>query len=351
LPEDTRDFTTFANFLACRATHYSIDLTADFDAKELHGSVTVRAMVLKDGCRELELDTRHLAVSAVWLVSPTSSAGAAQQELALGYQLRAGVVPEFGMGLSITLPPGLTAGQEVSVKVCYRTDSTQDNGAVQWCDAAQTLGKVHPYMYTQCQAIHCRSMLPCQDAPGVKATYDARLVVPESLVALMSAVAVGAAETDGVPRGEPAGKGLLAYRFVQRVPMSSYLIAIAIGKLESKRIGPRTRVWGEAGVVEAAASEFRDTELFLSIAEDLCGPYVWGRYDLLCMPPSFPYGGMENPCLTFVTPTLLAGDRSLANVVAHEIAHSWMGNLVTNRACCRRPDVTAHFFALSPPPT
>ena len=126
------------------------------------------------------------------------------------------------------------------------------------------------------------------------------------------------------------GNNTSTYHFVQEVPMSTYLVAIAGGALESRVIGPRSRVWCEAEMVEAAAYEFAETEQFIKTGEDLLGPYVWGQYDLLVLPPSFPYGGMENPCLTFVTPTLLAGDRSLANVVAHEIAHSWTGNLVTN---------------------
>lgn len=119
--------------------------------------------------------------------------------------------------------------------------------------------------------------------------------------------------------------------FVQDVPVPSYLIALAVGALESKQIGPRSHVWAEKEIIEECAYEFADTEQQLKTAEDICGPYVWGKYDLLVLPPSFPFGGMENPCLTFVTPTLLAGDRSLANVVAHEIAHSWTGNLITNR--------------------
>ena len=154
----------------------------------------------------------------------------------------------------------------------------------------------------------------------MKTTYDARVKVPSPLVALMSAVSTGSEIGKG---------GENWYFFEQKVPMSCYLIALAVGDLESRDIGQRTRVWSEPSMVELGAHEFAETEEFLRTAEDICGSYVWGRYDLLLLPPSFPYGGMENPCLTFVTPTLLAGDRSLANVVAHEISHSWMGNLVT----------------------
>jgi len=172
------------------------------------------------------------------------------------------------------------------------------------------------------QAIHARSFFPCQDTPGVKATYTAAVTVPDGLRALMSAIPLD----DGVPRDG----GLRTYRFEQKVPIPSYLVALAVGALESRDIGPRSRVWSEPSMVDAGAHEFAETEAFLAAGEEVAGPYLWGRYDLLLLPPSFPYGGMENPCLTFVTPTLLAGDRSLANVVAHEIAHSWFGNLITN---------------------
>uniref|UniRef100_A0A8C2DAK9 Leukotriene A4 hydrolase n=1 Tax=Cyprinus carpio TaxID=7962 RepID=A0A8C2DAK9_CYPCA len=174
------------------------------------------------------------------------------------------------------------------------------------------------------RATHCRSMIPCQDSPSVKHTYYAQVSVPKELVALMSALHDGQ-----VP--DPSDSSRVIYRFRQPVPMPSYLIAIVVGALESRKIGPRSRVWSEKENVDEAAFEFSETETMLKTAESLAGPYVWGQYDLLVMPPSFPYGGMENPCLTFVTPTVLAGDKSLAGVIAHEISHSWTGNLVTNR--------------------
>lgn len=134
-----------------------------------------------------------------------------------------------------------------------------------------------------------------------------------------------------VPQGTKTVGSVKHSAFIQDIPVPAYLIAIAVGALESRRIGPRSHVWAEKEIIEDCAYEFGETEQQLKTAEDICGPYVWGIYDLLVLPPSFAFGGMENPCLTFVTPTLLAGDRSLANVVAHEIAHSWTGNLITNR--------------------
>ncbi|XP_077450189.1 leukotriene A-4 hydrolase isoform X2 [Stigmatopora argus] len=167
-------------------------------------------------------------------------------------------------------------------------------------------------------------MLPCQDTPAIKHTYYAQVSVPKDLVAAMSAVR-------DWQEADPRDATRMVYRFRQNVAMPSYLIALVVGALESRQIGPRSTVWSEAEYVDRAAFEFSETEAMLKTAEDLAGPYVWGRYDILVLPPSFPYGGMENPCLTFATPTLLAGDKSLSNVIAHEISHSWTGNLVTNK--------------------
>ena len=171
-------------------------------------------------------------------------------------------------------------------------------------------------MFSQCQPIHARSIVPCQDTPAVKFTYDALVKHPKELTALMSAI---------IWR-----KGLEHTKFKQEVPIPAYLLALVVGDLVSRPLGPISNVWSEADNIDACAEEFSQTNEMLNIAIDICGPYVWKQYDLLVMPPSFPYGGMENPCLTFVTPTLLVGDKSLASIVAHEISHSWTGNLVTN---------------------
>merc|ERR550519_2614745 len=204
------------------------------------------------------------------------------------------------------------------MKLLVNYTTSPQSSALQWLSPQQTAGKALPYVFSQCEAIHCRSMLPCQDTPSVKAPYTAEITAPPGITVLMSAV----------PNGGPkeADNGKNKFSFSQKIPIQSYLIAIAAGAIESRKIGPRTHVWSEKEFVDKASFDFAETESFLQTAEELCGPYVWGNYDILVLPPSFAYGGMENPCMTFATPTLLSGDKSNAD----EIAHSWTGNLVTN---------------------
>lgn len=184
-----------------------------------------------------------------------------------------------------------------------------------------TLGKEHPFMYTQGEAILGRSLLPCQDTPAAKVSINANLTVKKPLVALYSGIRTGKIENNDTT----------TYSYRQKIPVPTYLIAIAAGAIESRILNDRTTVYAEKEIVDKSAWEFAETEKFIEAAESYLTPYEWAQYNILVLPPGFPYGGMENPTLTFVTPALIAGDRSLANVIAHEIAHSWTGNLVTNR--------------------
>ncbi|RDD36645.1 Leukotriene A-4 hydrolase [Trichoplax sp. H2] len=304
------DPTSFSNFDQCLVSHMSLDWSINFDTKRIEGNVTLATQVVADDVSKLILDTRDIAVTRIFDNDTGKD---------FNYSFTENI-PALGTALEIQLSETIR-GAKANICIEYKTDPNAS--AIQWLDPLQTSGKKQPYMFTQCQAIHARSLVPCQDIPGVKITYKAKLNVPSGLVAVTSAIRRG----DEIDTKDPTRKIFFSE---QSVPIPSYLIALAVGALESRRIGPRSHVWSEKETVDAGAFEFSETETMLKIAEDLLGPYLWDQYDLLLLPPSFPYGGMENPCLTFVTPTLLAGDKSLANVIAHEIAHSWTGNLVTN---------------------
>jgi aminopeptidase N len=285
-----------------RTRSWVLRLRVDFEQKILSGTVELRLASPAGGV--LDLDTKGLAIEGV---------AALGNGAAVPFDL-ASEEPILGRRLRLTLPPA-TEG----VVIRYRTGP--DAVGLQWLAPAQTEGKVHPFLFSQCQAIHARTLVPCQDCAVARVTYDAEVSVPAPLSAVMGAG----------PTGEgPAGPGWRTFRFGMPQAIPSYLLALAVGELEGRDLSARSRVWAEPGTVERAAWEFADTETLVRTAEALFGPYEWDRFDMLVLPPSFPYGGMENPRMTFLTPTLLAGDRSLVDVVAHELAHSWTGNLVTN---------------------
>ena len=269
---NVKEQSSFAEPQLAAVTHHDIRYTVDFEGKKLVGSVTYTVRKNDAAATEVVLDTNHLTLT----------------DLPQGASLDAELEP-FGRALRIPLPGDLAVDGVTSFTVGFET--TAASAALQFLAPSQTAGKGHPYLFTQCQAIHCRSMMPCQDAPGIKATYNAAVTVPSPLVAVMSAV----------PTGEPvadAAAGTVTYSFAQRIPISSYLIALAVGNLASRAIGPRSRVYAEPEVVEAAAYEFGETEAMIVAAEKLLGPYVWGEYNILCLPPSFPYG--ECPSLSLV---------------------------------------------------
>eukprot|EP01062_Namystynia_karyoxenos_P026766 TRINITY_DN20701_c0_g1_i1.p1 TRINITY_DN20701_c0_g1~~TRINITY_DN20701_c0_g1_i1.p1 ORF type:complete len:656 (+),score=170.93 TRINITY_DN20701_c0_g1_i1:78-2045(+) len=313
-----------------RQRHLSFDLAVDFTTRQLRGSVTVTAVRGPAGeeSGELVLDTRGQEISKITI-------GGFPCKFVLGDER-----DHLGRPLHITIPGG-AEGSEAQVCIEYATQPPQPSGeggcsALQFLSASQTQDKKLPYLFSQCQFIHARSLVPCQDTCEAKVTYDARIACPAELTPLMSAVRSDVPEELSEPPQSAAtpdgcaGKWN-AWRFTQTVPVPTYLIAIVCGGISSRRIGPRSHVWCEPSMLDACQHEFSDhTEKFIQAGEELCGPYEWGVYDLLVLPPSFPYGGMENPCLTFVTPSLIAGDRSQVGVVAHEISHSWSGNLVTN---------------------
>ncbi|WP_250461548.1 M1 family metallopeptidase [Microbulbifer litoralis] len=302
-PEPGVDYHSFANTEDYRVEHLDLDLAVDFDEKVLEGEAKLKFKRLTDGNPPLVLDTRDLDIQAV-------KAGHGGQMEAVKFSLGE-KDDHLGTPLKIQLPKNAT-----SVAIEYRT--SPDASGVQWLEPQQTAGKQHPFLFTQAQAIHARSFVPLQDTPSVRITYNATIRTPEELRAVMSADNDPQAEKDGV------------YEFEMPQPIPSYLLALAVGDLDFKAMGERTGVYAEPSLLDAAAKEFEDTESMLEVNEKVYGPYRWDRYDLLILPPSFPFGGMENPRLSFITPTVIAGDKSLVALIAHELAHSWSGNLVTN---------------------
>lgn len=296
---------SYANSDALRVRHAHIDLAVSFEKRELAGFVELSLERRDPAARELLLDTRDLRIEAVHAIDRDGQFR--RVEFALD-------APDPILGRALRIALGTEAER---VRVHYR--SSPEASGLQWLPPELTAGKRHPFLFTQSQAIHARSWVPLQDSPAVRFTWTARIATPKGLLARMAA--------NNHPHDAADGD----YRFDMRQPVPSYLLALAVGELKFAPLGERSGVYAEPAVLDAAAHEFADTERMIEITEALYGPYRWGRYDLLVLPASFPFGGMENPCLTFLTPTVIAGDRSLVELIAHELAHSWSGNLVTNR--------------------
>ena len=295
---------TYSNVQQIRTRHIALDLAVDFRKSELAGTVTLELERIDPAATQVVLDTQDLDIAKaetsvdgeVWLKAPFTLGNSDEV---------------LGAPLTVTLPADATR-----VRVTYST-RPQASG-LQWLPPAQTLGRKLPFMFTQSEAIHGRSWIPMQDTPFVRATYEARIRTPKGLRAVMSAEM----------QDKPDASGAWTFKMPQAIP--AYLIALAVGDIGFKATGPRTGVYAEPGMLKKAAYEFGETERTLELMEQAFGPYRWGRYDILVLPPSFPIGGMENPRLTFATPTVITGDRMLVSLVSHELAHSWSGNLVTN---------------------
>ena len=292
------DIHTFAVPQDAKITHLDLKLNVDFETKILSGVATYDIEV-QNNIDKIYLDTRSLTIEKVEVDGQK-----AEFELA-------SEVEHLGQKLTIPVTP-----QSKKVTITYQTSSTAE--ALQWLAPSQTAGKKSPFLFTQSQAILARTWVPTQDSPGIRFTYSAEITVPKDLMAVMSAENPQQKNESGV------------YSFKMEQPIPAYLLALAVGDLRFQPIGERTGVYAEPSVISKAAYEFEEMDKMLEAAEKLYGKYAWGRYDLIVLPPSFPFGGMENPRLTFATPTILAGDRSLTALVAHELAHSWSGNLVTN---------------------
>jgi aminopeptidase N len=292
------DIHSFARPNEVCVTHLSLDLSLDFDKSEARGTATL-ALDRRDPKAPLVLDTQGLAIEAI---RGTDGSPRAHQT--------GDTDPNLGAPLTIQLAPA-----DRSVTIQYHTTPAAE--AMQWLQPAQTAGGRMPFLFTQGQSTFTRTWIPIQDSPAVRITYDATITAPDGMVALMSA--------EKLPK-RADGK----HAFQMKLPIPTYLIALACGDLVFRPISERAGIWAEPPLADRARAEFEDTESMIQAVERLFGPYRWGRYDILVLPPAFPFGGMENPMLTFATPTVLAGDKSLVSLVAHELSHSWSGNLVTN---------------------
>ncbi|MGD1840271.1 MAG: M1 family metallopeptidase [Thermonemataceae bacterium] len=298
--EETSDIHSLAQPKRAKMTHLALDLKVDFDRKQLVGTATIY-FDNETGANQLILDTKDLDIQQVLLDDSTKANYSLGEEVAL-----------LGRPLRIQVAPN-------TKKVTIAYTSSPKSAALQWLTPAQTAGGEQPFLFSQSQCILARTWIPCQDGPGMRFTYQARVEVPPHLMALMSAENPTEKNETGI------------YEFEMKQPIPAYLLALAVGDLAFQKIDERTGVYAEPATLEAAVQEFEEVGKMVEVAENLYGKYAWERYDILVLPPSFPFGGMENPRLTFATPTIIAGDKSLMSLVAHELAHSWSGNLVTNQ--------------------
>ncbi|WP_308223065.1 M1 family aminopeptidase/hydrolase [Sphingomonas sp. J344] len=301
---EAKDVWTYARPAEARVTHVDLDLHLDFAAKTISGVAVLDIEVAK-GAKEIVLDTLDLNIAAV----------TNENHVKLSHKVGP-KDPQLGSPLTVQLDGAK------KIRIAYV--ASPGARALQWLTPEQTQSKTLPFLFSQGQSINNRSWIPTQDSPGIRQTWSATITVPDGFVPVMSGQML-----DG-DKGELVPHYRRKFRFRMDNPVPPYLIAIAVGDLKFKEVGPRTGVWAEAGMIDAAVSEFADIEKMIDAAQALYGPYRWGRYDMLVLPPSFPYGGMENPNLTFFTPTIITGDKSNTDVLAHELAHSWSGNLVTN---------------------
>nr|WP_283938339.1 leukotriene A4 hydrolase C-terminal domain-containing protein [Sphingomonas brevis] len=299
---DAVDIHSYARPLEARVTHLALDLAVDFDSKRVGGTATLDIQAKPDA-KEIILDDKGLEIESV-------ADGAGKP---LAWKVGAND-PNLGAPLSIAIGPDTK-----QIVVHYKSAANAD--ALQWLTPEQTAGKKHPFLFSQGESILNRSWIPTQDSPGIRQSWEAKVSVDKPLTVVMSAPRAADPTESGNAR---------TFSFRMDHPVAPYLIAIGAGDLVFRDLGRRTGVWTEPAMLDRAAAELGDTEKMVDAAEKLYGPYQWGRYDMLVLPPSFPFGGMENPTLTFLTPTFIAGDKSLTSLIAHELAHSWSGNLATN---------------------
>lgn len=301
--QQIRDSHSYANINEIKTKHLHLEMDVNFESKIIYG--VARHEMINNGADTAIFDLRNLTIQKVTIGVKGNEQNTSY---VIGQEDKDSIL---GAPLFVKIDSSVT-----QINIYYQT--TPESAALDWLDPEQTKGKKHPYLYTQGQAILTRTWIPCQDSPSNRITYSADVKVPKDLMALMSAENPTEKSNDG------------RYHFEMKQPIPAYLIALAVGNLSYRKLGPSCGVYSEPEMIGQVAWEFQDLNTMIEAAEGLYGKYQWEQYDVIVLPYSFPFGGMENPRLTFANPTLLAGDRSLISVIAHELAHSWSGNLVTN---------------------
>ena len=303
---------TSANSTEITSYHFDLDLFIDFDNQIISGSVTHSFRAIASNVDHIILDTRFLSINKIY---NTITKESYKWEINPFKYIKDVVNSQ----LEIKLDKILNVGEELKITIEYAT--APEATAVNWVPKEQTFGKNHKFVFTQCETIQCRSIVSIQDTPSVKSTYNAKLKVAEPYLVLASAVYIDQIKENG----------FITYNYKQTFPMPSYLLAIVAGNIVKKNIGKRCVLYSEPEILEKSAKELEDIDIYLDAIEGIITPYLWGHYGVVIMPPSFPIGGMENPYITFVSPSIIVGDKSSAIVVAHEICHSWFGNQVTSK--------------------
>jgi len=302
LADSTFDTHSYSNTDEIRTKHLHLDLDVNFEGKTIYG--VARHEMINKGTDTAIFDIKGLEIQKITIGKGDEK----ETDFMIGQWDKDSIL---GQPLLVKISP-----ETKYINIYYET--TEKTEALDWLEPELTTGKKHPYLYTQGQAILTRSWIPVQDSPVNRITYSANVKVPKDLMPVMSASNPTAKNDRGI------------YEFSMEQPIPCYLIALAVGNLSYRKLGSNCGVYSEPEMINACAYEFADLPKMVRTAESIYGKYLWEQYDLIVLPYSFPFGGMENPRLTFVNPTILAGDRSLVSVVAHELAHSWSGNLVTN---------------------
>jgi leukotriene-A4 hydrolase len=311
----SKDPSSYANVDQMAPSHISFDLEVNFDDSSTTGTITHTIEVLETNVTTVYLDVWD-GLEVFTAEFRTDQVDGFAEFAVLDFAITT-PNPNIGNALSIHLPVKMVAGTEFFLRLAYKTNA--DTTALSWMTPSQTAGKVLPFMYSLCQLNFCRDMAPMMDTPSMKITYDATIVAPKELAVYMSANQTESMDFNATHK---------VSSFACDIKVPSYLIAIVVGDLEVRNLNDRVRIMSEPVLLDSAVAEFSELTTAFDLVEEYLTPYIWGTYTLVIMPPSFPWGGMEHPMVTFASPTLITGDKSQVSTAFHELTHSWFGNNV-----------------------